>query len=109
MVNVPGASSEPAGRDAGSAPSPEARGSINLRVEAQARRLIDEAAAALGKTRTEFMVEAARSRAVDVLLDRRLFALDPERYDAFTRALDAPPAPGPVLRALLARTPAWRR
>lgn len=86
----------------------DAKGSINLRIEAGTRRLIDDAAAALGKTRTEFMVESARREAIDVLLDRRLFALDPDRYDAFVSALDNPPAPGPKLKALLARKPAWQ-
>ncbi len=87
----------------------EAKGSINLRIEAQTRRLIDDAAAALGKTRTEFMVESARAVAIDVLLDRRLFELDAERYDAFVDALDTPAAPGPKLKALLRRTPAWEK
>ena len=87
----------------------EAKGSINLRIETNTRQLIDEAAAALGKTRTEFMVDSARRQAIDVLLDQRLFRLDDERYDAFLHALDNPPAPGPKLRALLRRTPAWRK
>lgn len=89
--------------------APETKGSINLRIEAGTRQLIDEAAAVLGKTRTEFMVESARREAIDVLLDQRLFTLDAERYDAFMQALDNPPAPGPKLRALLARKPAWQR
>lgn len=89
-------------------PSTADKGSINLRIEGQTRRIIDEAAALLGKTRTEFMIESARALAIDVLLDQRLFNLDPERYDAFVHALDNPPAPGPKLRALLRRTPAWR-
>lgn len=71
--------------------------------------MIDDAAAALGKTRTEFMIETARRQAIDVLVDRRLFALAPEDYDAFMAALDNPPAPGPKLKALLGRTPAWRK
>jgi uncharacterized protein (DUF1778 family) len=83
------------------------KGSINLRIETQTRQLIDDAAAVLGKTRTEFMVESARTVAIDVLLDQRLFVLDPERYDAFMHALDNPPAPGPKLRSLLRRAPAW--
>ena len=70
---------------------------------------IDEAAAILGKTRTQFMIESARQQAVDVLLDQRLFTLDPERYDAFMQGLDKPPAPGPKLKALLRRTPAWQK
>lgn len=87
----------------------ETKGSINLRIEAQTRQLIDDAAAILGKTRTEFMVESARRQAIDVLLDQRLFVLDPGRYEAFLHALDNPPAPGPKLRSLLRRTPAWRQ
>ena len=87
----------------------DAKGSINLRIETQTRQLIDDAAAVLGKTRTEFMVESARRQAIDVLLDQRLYVLDPDGYDAFMHALDNPPAPGPKLRALLRRVPAWRK
>lgn len=85
----------------------EIKGSINLRIESHTRQLIDDAAAVLGKTRTEFMIDSARSLAIDVLLDQRLFVLDSDRYDAFIHALDNPPAPGPKLRALLRRVPAW--
>lgn len=87
----------------------EAKGSINLRIESGTREMIDEAAALLGKSRTEFMIDASRREAIDVLLDQRLFVLDSERYDAFVNALDNPPAPGPMLRALMRRTPAWRK
>jgi uncharacterized protein (DUF1778 family) len=84
------------------------KGSVNLRIAAATRRLIDDAAAILGKTRTEFMVESARRQAVDVLIDQRLLTLDADRYDAFLRALDHPPAPGAKLTALMRRVPAWR-
>lgn len=87
----------------------EAKGSINLRIETRTRQLIDDAAAVLGKTRTEFMIDSARALAIDVLLDQRLFELDPSRYDSFLHALDNPPPPGPRLRALLRRVPAWGR
>jgi uncharacterized protein (DUF1778 family) len=87
----------------------ETKGSINLRIESHTRHLIDDAAAILGKTRTEFMIESARRQAIDVLLDQRLFVLDADRYGAFTNALDNPPAPGPKLRSLLRRVPAWRK
>lgn len=86
----------------------DTKGSINLRIDAYTRQLIDDAAATLGKTRTEFMIESARRQAIDVLLDQRLFVLDPDRYDAFMHALDNPPAPGPRLRSLLRRVPAWK-
>jgi uncharacterized protein (DUF1778 family) len=87
----------------------DTKGSINLRIETHTRRLIDDAAAILGKTRTEFMIDSARREAIDVLLDQRLFVLDADRYDAFMHALDNPPAPGPKLRALLRRVPAWQK
>jgi uncharacterized protein (DUF1778 family) len=87
----------------------DVKGSINLRIESGTRQLIDDAAAVLGKTRTEFMIESARRQAVDVLLDQRLFALDPDRYDAFVHVLDNPPPPGPKLKALLRRSPAWQK
>jgi uncharacterized protein (DUF1778 family) len=85
------------------------KGTINLRVEGQTRQLIDDAAAVLGKTRTEFMIESARKQAIDVLLDQRLFVLEPDRFDAFVQALDSPAAPGPKLQALLRRVPAWQK
>jgi uncharacterized protein (DUF1778 family) len=85
------------------------KSSINLRIETHTRQLIDEAAAILGKTRTEFMIDSARRQAIDVVLDQRLFVLDPQRYDAFLHALDNPLAPGPKLRSLLRRIPAWQK
>ena len=87
----------------------DTKGSINLRIETHTRQLIDDAAAILGKTRTEFMIESARRQAIDVLLDQRLFVLDSDRYDAFMYALDNPPAPGPRLRSLLRQVPAWQK
>ena len=80
-----------------------------MRIETHTRQLIDDAAAVLGKTRTEFMIDSARKVAIDVLLDQRLFVLDPKQYQAFTQALDTPPAPGSKLRSLLGRAPAWEK
>ena len=80
-----------------------------MRIDTNTRALIDEAAAMLGKTRTEFMIDTARRRAIDVLLDRRLFTLDGAAYDGFVQALDTPPAPGPKLTALMARKPVWAK
>lgn len=85
------------------------KANINLRIDSNTRQLIDDAAALLGKTRTEFMVESARREALDVLLDKRVFALSPASYDAFIHVLDNPPEPGPKLRSLLRRVPAWQK
>ncbi|UTY59927.1 DUF1778 domain-containing protein [Massilia sp. erpn] len=82
---------------------------VNLRIDSGTRQLIDDAAALLGKTRTEFMLESARREAIDVLLDKRLFVLSPKSYNAFIQALDNSPEPGPKLRSLLRRVPAWQK
>jgi uncharacterized protein (DUF1778 family) len=98
----------PANAVAEPATTSEAKGTVNLRIDANTRQLIDDAAKLLGKTRTEFMVESARQQALDVLLDQRLFQLNPDYYDAFLYALDNPPAPGAKLRSLLRRKPVWQ-
>lgn len=82
---------------------------INLRVPSATRDLIDSAAAALGKTRTEFVLESARQSAADVLLDRRLLSLDAAAFGAFMDVLDSPPAPTEKLRRLMKRRTPWGR
>ena len=82
---------------------------INLRAPQKLRALIDRAAVATGKTRSEFMLDSARSRAEAVLLDQTLFVLDSSRYAAFLRQLDAPPKPSKALRALLAHKAPWEK
>lgn len=84
-------------------------GSINLRIPDKTRDLIDTAASVVGKSRTEFMLDSARQHAIDVLLDQRLFVLDPEKYDAFERMLDNPAPPGPRLKALMRKKPLWEK
>jgi uncharacterized protein (DUF1778 family) len=80
---------------------------INLRVSQVTRQLIDTAAAAVGKSRTEFMLESARQHAIDVLLDQRLFVLTAEQHDAFLNALENPPLPNAELKKLLASKSTW--
>mgnify|MGYP005812355047 CR=1 FL=1 len=81
--------------------------SINLRTDATSRDLIDRAAEALGKNRSEFMLEAARREATSVLLDQRLFFLDDKTFRQFAAALDAPPSDNPRLRRLLHTRAPW--
>lgn len=75
----------------------------------QPTRTIDDTSSMLGDTRGGSMANGAQRQAIDVLLERCLFTLDDGRYSAFVQALDDPPEPGPRLRALLSRTPAWGR
>jgi uncharacterized protein (DUF1778 family) len=84
---------------------------ISLRIPVQRRELIDRAARATGKTRTEFILESAGRAAEDALLDQRMFHLNEEEHQAFMAALDAPPRPEAVaaLRKLFARPAPWER
>ncbi|WP_297202492.1 DUF1778 domain-containing protein [uncultured Pluralibacter sp.] len=63
---------------------------INIRAKASQRDLIDMAANHVSKSRTDFMLEAACREARDILLDRRLFLLGDEQFNAFLEELDAP-------------------
>jgi uncharacterized protein (DUF1778 family) len=82
---------------------------INVRLARQTRELIDSAATAAGKSRSEFIIESARKSAMDVLLDQRFFVLDRKRFEEFQAILDHPPAPNRKLKALLAAKAPWER
>jgi uncharacterized protein (DUF1778 family) len=82
---------------------------INLRADEPRRSLIDRAAEAVGKNRSEFMLDAATREATTVLLDRRFFQLEARALKQFTAALDAPPTDNPRLRQLLATKAPWEQ
>jgi uncharacterized protein (DUF1778 family) len=84
-----------------------ARDTLNIRIKAEERGLIDRAARALGKTRTDFMLEAARRAAEDALLERAVFSATPAVYARFLARLDAPPRPNDRLRHTLATKAPW--
>ena len=52
---------------------------INLRARPEQRDLIDQAAELLGKSRSDFMLEAACDKAQSVLLDQAFFRLDADK------------------------------
>ena len=80
---------------------------INLRARIEQRDLIDQAATLTGKTRSDFMLEAACDKAQGVLLDQVFFRLDEERFQQFRQLLDAPTGPNPGLQRLFALTAPW--
>jgi uncharacterized protein (DUF1778 family) len=83
------------------------RDTLNLRIPAIERNLIDRAANCAGKTRTDFILEAARRAAEDTLLDRALFSVDNRSYTEFLKRLDAPAQPNERLRRTMQATPPW--
>jgi uncharacterized protein (DUF1778 family) len=74
---------------------------ISLRASRKQKALIDRAAEALGKSRSDFMLETACREAETVLLDRLHFAVSEVAFGRFTAMLDKPPAANPKLRRLL--------
>ena len=86
----------------------EGRGeTINLRASRRQKALIDQAARATGRSRSDFMLGAACREAEEVLLDRRYFVLSEKDFKRFTAMLDAPPKRNPRLRRLLEARPPW--
>jgi uncharacterized protein (DUF1778 family) len=75
----------------------------------QTKDLIDSAAQAAGKSRSEFIVESARGRAIDVLLDQRFFLLHQRQFRAFAEALENPAPPNRKLKELFAAKAPWER
>ncbi|GAA6616106.1 DUF1778 domain-containing protein [Scytonema sp. NUACC26] len=64
---------------------------VNLRIREDVRALIDRAAKAQSKSRSDFMIDAARRAAEDTLLDQTFVRVDEETYQHFLNVLDAPP------------------
>jgi uncharacterized protein (DUF1778 family) len=83
------------------------RDTLNLRIKPEERGLIDRAATITGKTRTDFVLEAARRAAEDALLDRTVLTVSPEAYAAFVARLDETPKPNDRLRRTIQTIPPW--
>lgn len=64
---------------------------VNLRVREDVRRVIDRAASLRGKTRSDFMIDAAYRAAEDTLLDQTLVRVDDDSYRHYLSILDQPP------------------
>lgn len=75
---------------------------IAVRLSSDQDELIRRAAEVEGTSITEFTVDAAVSRARDVLVDRRLFMLDDAAWTEFLAVLDRPIADKPRLEKLFA-------
>lgn len=84
-----------------------ARDTLNMRIKPEDRSLFDWAAKAQGKTRTDFILEAARRAAEETMLDRALVQVGPEAYDAFRARLDAPPQPNDRLKKTMQTKAPW--
>ena len=83
---------------------------LQLRATAEQRQLIDQAAAAEGVSRTEFILRSCQERAQALLLDQTLFSLSLEQSRALLTDLASPEqgkADQAVIADLLASPTPW--
>jgi len=83
--------------------------SINIRAKVRQRDLIDRAAGRLGRSRSEFMLDAACREAEDVLLDQAYFSVNENIFAKFQALLDRPLPPTDKLRRLLKTKAPWEK
>lgn len=82
---------------------------IQIRASAATKAILNRAATLRGQKLSEFMLDSARARAEETILDQRLIALNDEDYEAFLTMLDAPAKPEKAVRTRMSRKPAWER
>lgn len=83
--------------------------SWNLRVTPDDQALIDRAVRTSGLTRTDFVLQAARNAARELLVQQAWQAISPEQFDQFLRQLDAPPSPSDRLQRTMTAPKPWQR
>ncbi len=75
-----------------------ARSRLELRLEEELKSTIEEAAAAVGESVSDFMRNAAAERAKRVLVDVRWTVVPTAFYDQLVTSLEEPPQDMPKLR-----------
>jgi uncharacterized protein (DUF1778 family) len=83
------------------------RETLNIRIKTEERGLIDRAARAKGKNRTDFILEAALAAAEEALLDQAVISLGEHAYVEFLERLDAPPRPNERLQKTMQTSAPW--
>lgn len=87
--------------------APSKRETLNIRIKPAERSLIDRAAKARGKNRTDFILDAARLAAEEALLDQAIIAVSQEAYAEFVARLDMPPGSNERLRKTMQTKAPW--
>lgn len=80
---------------------------LSMRLPPEDVELIDRAAVVRGRSRTEFVREAAVRAAEDVLLDRALVRMSPAGFSAFAKAIAGKGKPVRALVEVLTRKAPW--
>lgn len=80
---------------------------LSMRLPDADLAIIDRAAHLRGRSRTEFMRDAAVRAAEEAIMDTNLLRVSPEAFNAFVAMLDAPAKPVPALTELMKRPAPW--
>ncbi len=80
---------------------------ISMRLPDADVAMIDRAASLKGRSRTDFVREAAVRAAEDVLMEHRIVRMSPEGFDAFLAIVAQPATVVPEIAALAARRAPW--
>jgi uncharacterized protein (DUF1778 family) len=87
--------------------STTARDTLNMRIKPEDRTLFDWAAKVQGKTRTGFILEAARRAAAEALFDRAVVQVSAKASADFVARLEARPLPNKRLKRTMQRKAPW--
>jgi uncharacterized protein (DUF1778 family) len=82
---------------------------IQIRASAETKAILGRAATLRGQKLSEFMLDSARRRAEETILDQRVFFLNAKDHEKFLAMLDNPTMPTDEMRALANRKPPWER
>jgi uncharacterized protein (DUF1778 family) len=80
---------------------------LSMRLPRADIAIIDRAAGLRGRSRTDFVREAAVRAAEEVLLEGTLVRMSAKGFAAFMAAVAAPPAPVPEMVDVLKRKAPW--
>ncbi|RWM91621.1 MAG: DUF1778 domain-containing protein [Mesorhizobium sp.] len=80
---------------------------ISMRLPAADIAMIDRAAGLRGRSRTDFMRDAAVRAAEDVLMESRLIRMNSEGFADFMAVLSGPATPVPEMVELVKRPAPW--
>jgi uncharacterized protein (DUF1778 family) len=82
---------------------------LSMRLPAADIAIIDRAAGLRGRSRTDFVREAAVRAAEDIVLESALIRMSPQGFKAFISAIATPAIAVPEMVEVLAREPPWER
>ncbi|HEX3365909.1 DUF1778 domain-containing protein [Phenylobacterium sp.] len=80
---------------------------LSMRLPQADIAMIDRAAGLRGRSRTDFVRDAAVRAAEDVLMETALIRMSPDGFEAFVQTLSAPAAPVPEIVEILRRPAPW--